>query len=87
MGTRVVQVNVVNFRTNLKTYTDLADKGVRVILKRYDKNYILIPVDDADLWLTPAIEAKIDKAIKQVKNGKYVEYDDALKQKLFGDVL
>ncbi|MDR3133815.1 MAG: hypothetical protein LBU42_07310 [Prevotellaceae bacterium] len=72
---QVIQVSSREFRTKQKDYFDLADSGVRIILRRGRKQaYILNPVDDEDLFLSPALKARIDKGLQEIKEGKGKDY-------------
>ncbi|MDR0618915.1 MAG: hypothetical protein LBG17_03335 [Bacteroidales bacterium] len=85
---QILQVNTSEFRTKIKNYIDMVDDGVRIILKRnHNKYYLITPINDDDLWLTPNVQAKIDRALEQVKNGEVVEYTPELENELFGKVL
>jgi hypothetical protein len=72
---RVIQISSREFRTRQEDYFDLADGGARVILRRGRKQaYILAPVDDADLFLSPGLKARIDRGLQEIKEGKGREY-------------
>jgi len=67
----VLQVTSREFRDKQRAIFDLADKGEKVVIKRGKKRaYVLTPVSDDDLYFTPEVLAKIDKSIKQAKEGK-----------------
>ena len=52
---------------------DLVDAGEHVFINRGSKKmYAIIPVEDGDLAITPALEAKIEKARKEVREGKTI---------------
>jgi hypothetical protein len=67
----IIQTTSRQFRDNQKDFFDLADKGERVIIRRGKKQaYLLTPVDDDDLYITPLMLDKINRSLKQVKEGK-----------------
>ena len=62
-----------DFRKNMASSFDLVDAGEHVFINRGSKKmYAIIPVDDDDLTITPAMAAKIEKARKEYKEGKGV---------------
>ncbi|RIH64861.1 hypothetical protein D1164_12515 [Mariniphaga sediminis] len=67
----IIQTTSRHFRDKQKDFFDLADKGEKVIIRRGKKQaYLLTPVDKEDLYFTPAMLDKINKSIKQAKEGK-----------------
>ncbi|MDR0749609.1 MAG: prevent-host-death protein [Tannerellaceae bacterium] len=67
----VLEITSRQFRDKQKDVFELADKGERVAIKRGRKQaYVLIPVDDDDLYFTPEMLEKIDRSIQQAKEGK-----------------
>lgn len=67
----VLEISSRQFRDKQKDMFDLADKGEKIIIKRGRKQaYVLIPIDDDDLYFTPEMLKKIDKSVQQAKEGK-----------------
>ena len=61
------------FRSRQAHVFDLADKGEKVIIRRNKKQaYTLVPVEDDDLTFTPELQAKIEKARAEIKEGKCI---------------
>ena len=72
---RVIQVSSREFRAKQKDYLDMADEGVQIILKRKRKqSYILTPVNDEDLLLSPELQKRIEEGLQDIKEGKGREY-------------
>lgn len=83
----VLEITSRQFREKQKDIFELADRGEKVIIKRGRKQaYALIPVDDDDLYFTPEMLKKIDRSIKQAKEGKTVKLTPELRNELFGDL-
>ena len=61
-----------DFRSNLATSFDRVDSGERVYIRRNSKLYTLIPVEEDDLSITPALAAKIERARQEYREGKTV---------------
>ena len=60
-----------DFRKNMASSFDLVDAGEKVYINRGSrKTYAIIPVEDGDLTITPALAAKIEKARKEFREGK-----------------
>lgn len=79
----IIQTTSRQFRDKQKDYLDLADKGEKVIIRRGKKQaYLLTPINDDDIYFTPAMLEKINKSIKQVKEGKVtkIETEEELTQ-------
>jgi hypothetical protein len=68
----VLEVTNKQFRAKKKTFFDMADAGKQIIIRRgiNEQAYTLAPVNDADLYFTPEMEAKIERAMKQIENGE-----------------
>jgi len=67
----IIQTTSRQFRDKQKDFFDLVDKGEKVLIRRGKKQaYLLTPVDDEDIYFTPAMLDKIDESIKQVQEGK-----------------
>lgn len=63
----VIQVTSREFREKQKNIFDLADSGEKIIIRRGKKQaYMLVPIDNTDLCLTPAAEERI----RQHKDGE-----------------
>lgn len=61
------------FRSQQAHVFDLADKGEKIIIRRNRKQaYILVPIADEDLTITPEFQARIDKAREEIKAGNCV---------------
>lgn len=70
----IIEVSSREFREKQKAYLDLVDKGAQVILKRGKKQaYMLTPISEDDLYLTPNVKKRLDKSIQQMKEGKVVK--------------
>jgi hypothetical protein len=79
----IIQTTSRQFRDKQKDYFSLADKGEKVIIRRGKKQaYLLTPIDDEDIYFTPAMLDKINRSIKQVKEGKVtkIETEEELSQ-------
>lgn len=67
----MITVSAREFRGNQASIFDKADSGEKIIIRRGKKQaYTLVPVSDEDLDITPALQAKIDKARQEYKEGR-----------------
>lgn len=72
---QVIQISSREFRDKQKTYLEFVDQGMKVILKRGRKRaYLITPIDDEDLILSPEFQKKIDQGLQDIKEGKGREY-------------
>jgi hypothetical protein len=84
----IIQTTSRQFRDKQKDYFELADKGEKVIIRRGKKQaYLLTPIDEDDIYFTPAMLEKINKSIKQVKEGKVTKIETEEELNLFLDNL
>ena len=81
---QIIQISSREFRANQKDYFELADNGIQIILRRGRKQaYILTPVDDEDLFLSPALQERINRSLQEIKEGKTKSYTlDELRNKM-----
>lgn len=63
-------MTVRDFRTNLSANFDRVDAGERILVRRKNRVYTIVQVEDEDLTITPELQAKIDKARQEYKEGK-----------------
>ena len=67
----VLEVTSRQFRDRQKSFFDLADTGKQIVIRRGRKQaYTLAPINDDDLYFTPEMEAKIERALQQVERGE-----------------
>lgn len=66
----IVETTSRKFREKQKHFFDLADQGVKVIIKRGNKQaYVLTPINDDDLYFTPEMVQRIKESQEQIKQG------------------
>lgn len=66
-----MEVTSRELREKQKSIFDMADTGAQIVIRRGRKQaYKLTPVDDDDLYFTPEMLEKIDRSIRQAKEGK-----------------
>lgn len=66
----IVETTSKKFRKKQKHFFDLADQGVKVIIKRGNKQtYALTPVDEDNLYFTPAMVQRIKESQEQIRQG------------------
>jgi len=70
-------MTVRDFRTNLSANFDRVDAGERILVRRRNRVYTIVPVEDDDLIITPELQAKIDKARLEYKEGKTLRFESA----------
>ena len=66
----ILEITSRQFRAEQRKYFDLADNGTQIVLKRGRKRaYVLTPLDEEDMYFTPAMLEKIERSLEQAKNG------------------
>ena len=70
-------ITVRDFRTNLSANFDKVDAGERILVRRRNRIYTIVPVEENDLTVTPELQAKIDKARQEYKEGKTLHFESA----------
>ena len=55
-------LNVRDFRADMAANFDRVDAGERVLVRRRNRLYAIVPVADEDLAITPVLQAKTAKA-------------------------
>ena len=73
----MTQLTVRDFRNNMAKSLDRVDAGERVYVRRNRKLYTIIPVEDDDLTITPALAAKIEQARQEHKQGRTLKFESA----------
>lgn len=63
-------MTVRDFRANLSANFDRVDAGERILVRRKNRVYTIVPVEDDDLTITPELQAKIDKARQEYREVK-----------------
>ncbi|MDR2683182.1 MAG: prevent-host-death protein [Dysgonamonadaceae bacterium] len=71
------------FRNNQARYLDRIDEGAQIVVQRgKSKSYSIHPITDSDLYFTPEVIKKIDRAMAQAERGEGVvckTYEESLK--------
>ena len=71
----IVEVTSRQFREKQKTMFEMADQGDKIVIRRgRKKSYVLTPLEKDDLMLSPELERRIERGIKNIKEGKGREY-------------
>ncbi|MBR1466077.1 MAG: hypothetical protein IJ607_06920 [Bacteroidaceae bacterium] len=70
-------MNVRDFRNNMASMLDLADNGEKVIIQRKSKKYLVIPLSNDDMIISPELERKIEEAREEYKSGKEIIFSNA----------
>ena len=80
----MIQVTSREFRENQASLFNLADKGERIIIRRRGKSsYMLTPISDNDIVVSPELEKKIEEARLQYGEGGTVSCKTKDELKMF----
>lgn len=80
-------LSVRDFRSRLAASLNLVDQGEQVFLRRHNKLYTIVMIEDNDLEITPQLEAKIAKARQEHLEGKTLGFDNAGEAQQWMDAL
>jgi len=82
----ILEVTSRQFREKQRSFFEMADTGKRIIIKRGRKaSYVLTPIQEKDIILSPEALNRIDQAAEQINRGEFVKYTPELAQQLFGN--
>ena len=70
-------LSVTDFRSQLATYFDRVLAGEKVFIRRKNKLFTIIPVDEGDLTISPELAEKIAKARKEHHEEKTMKFSSA----------
>ncbi len=70
-------LTIRDFRSQLAAAFDRVDQGDRVLVRRRNKIYTIVVVDDGELEITPQLAEKIEKARQEYHEGTALEFESA----------
>ena len=83
----VLEITSKQFLEKQNSFFDMVDTGKRIVIRRGRKQaYMLMSIDDDDLYFSPEMLAKIDHSLQQAKEGKTVKLTPELRGELFGNL-
>ena len=80
-------MTIRDFRSNIASSFDRVDAGERVLGRRRNKVYTIVPVDEDDLAITPELQEKIDKARQEFREGRTTHFETAADMQKWMDEL
>lgn len=63
-------LTVSDYRNNLASSFNKADKGERILIRRKKEIYALVKIGREDLMITPELQARINEVERECKEGK-----------------
>lgn len=69
--------NLSTFRNNMAAVLDQVDAGANVLIKRKQRTYAIVAVDNDDMQPSAQLQAKIAQAREEHKNGQTLKFDSA----------
>ena len=70
-------LSVRDFRSNLASSFERADKGEQLLIRRKNQIYALVSVGREDLMITPELQQRIDDARRELAEGKTRHFRNA----------
>ncbi|MBR2153832.1 MAG: hypothetical protein IJ901_04360 [Bacteroidaceae bacterium] len=83
----MTQLTVRDFRKQMATSLDRVDAGEHVFIRRKNQLYTIIPVNEDELTITPALAAKIEKARQEFREGQTLRFETAAEAQKWMDEL
>lgn len=72
----IIETTSRQFRERQKYFFELADKGETVIIRRGRKQtYVLTPISENDLYLSPEMLQRIKESQQEIKEGKSLSFN------------
>ena len=65
-------LTIRDFRNNMASSFNIVDAGGSVYIRRRNKTYAVVLVDDDDSAISPSLQSKIDQARQNYRDGKCV---------------
>lgn len=66
----MTSITAREFRSNMASTFNKVDAGEQVFVRRNNRMYTIVPVDDDDLEISPELLARIEEGRKQIAEGK-----------------
>lgn len=76
-----------DFRSKMAASFDRVDAGERILIRRKNRMYTIVPVETDDLTITPELAAKIEKAEQEYREGKTYHFESAAEAQKWMDEL
>jgi hypothetical protein len=86
---RIMPVTITTraFWLKQKSYLDMAQKGVPVVLTRTNlgrkQSFAIVPIDSEDAYFTPDVLQRLDASIEQFEQGKAMTLNSDAQLKTF----
>ena len=66
----MTSITAREFRSNMASMFKKVDAGEQVLVRRNNRMYTIVPVEDEDLRISPELMARIEKSRKQIAEGQ-----------------
>ena len=70
-------LSIRDFRRNLAASLDRVDNGEQVLVRRGNKIYTIIAVDEQELEFSPQLAEKIERARTEFRSGETLAFENA----------
>ena len=68
-------LNITNFRSQMAASFNRVDAGEQVIVRRKNRLYSIVPIENDETTIHSLLQSKIDKARNEYKNGETLHFD------------
>ncbi len=80
-------LSIKDFRSKMASSFNRVDAGERVVIRRKNQLYALVPVEEDEVDVTPELQKKIDKAWKEHQDGETLCFASAKDAQRWMDAL
>lgn len=80
-------LSLSEFRNNMASSFDMVDSGERIYIRRRNKTYVVLSVEDDEAAIDSVMQAKIDKARQEYKENKTMRFENAVDAQTWMDEL
>jgi len=80
-------LSIRDFRAKMAQAFERTDAGERVFIRRKNRLYTIVPVEEGDLDISPQLAAKIEQARKEHQEKKTVNFNNAQEAQKWMDEL
>lgn len=70
-------LSIKDFRSKMASSFNRVDAGERVVIRRKNQLYALVPVEEDEVDVTPELRADIEKARREYRNGEALCFNSA----------
>ena len=83
----MTSITTREFRSNMASMFNKVDAGEQVLVRRNNRMYTIVPVQDNELAISPKLWARIEEGRKQIANGDCIVCNNEEELKTYFEAL